>query len=57
MSTFFAGGAWLQQIASGKPCGAEANGAQLLGARAGPDAAWQAIMTHGGLAMPGYHVE
>jgi hypothetical protein len=26
---------------------------RILGARAGRDAAWQAIMTHGGLAMPG----
>ncbi|MDX3809904.1 MAG: acyl-CoA dehydrogenase family protein, partial [Bosea sp. (in: a-proteobacteria)] len=34
---------------SGKPCGAEANGAKFLGARAGYDACLQAVMTHGGM--------
>ena len=34
---------------SGQPCGAEANGAKLLGARAGYDACLQAVMTHGGM--------
>ena len=33
---------------AGEPCGAEANAAKFLGARAGHDAAWQAIATHGG---------
>lgn len=43
---------------SGQPCGAEANAAKLLGARAGHDAAWQAIMTHGGFGFAKeYHVE
>ena len=43
---------------SGKPCGAEANAAKLLGARAGHDAAWQAIATHGGFGYAReYHVE
>lgn len=48
--------AWLYD--AGKPCGAEANSAKLLGARAGHDAAWQAIMTHGGFGHANeYHVE
>ncbi len=34
---------------SGKPCGAEANAAKLLGARAAFDACTQAVMTHGGM--------
>jgi acyl-CoA dehydrogenase len=43
---------------SGLPCGAEANSAKFLGARAGHDAAWQAIMTHGGFGYAKeYHVE
>jgi acyl-CoA dehydrogenase len=43
---------------SGKPCGAEANSAKFLGARAGHDAAWQAVMTHGGFGYAKeYHVE
>ncbi|WP_420836273.1 acyl-CoA dehydrogenase family protein [Bradyrhizobium valentinum] len=47
---------WLYD--SGKPCGAKANSARLLGARAGHDAAWQAIMTHGGFGYAKeYHVE
>ena len=33
---------------SGVPCGAEANAAKLLGARAGHDSCWQSIATHGG---------
>ena len=42
----------------GRPCGAEANSAKFLGARAGHDAAWQAIMTHGGFGYAKeYHVE
>jgi len=48
--------AWLYD--HGKPCGAEANSAKFLGARAGHDAAWQAIMTHGGFGYAKeYHVE
>ena len=43
---------------SGLPCGAEANSAKFLGARAGHDAAWQAIATHGGFGYAKeYHVE
>lgn len=43
---------------AGKPCGAEANAAKFLGARAGHDAAWQAIVTHGGFGYAKeYHVE
>ncbi len=42
----------------GRPCGAEANSAKFLGARAGHDAAWQAVMTHGGFGYAKeYHVE
>jgi acyl-CoA dehydrogenase len=42
----------------GAPCGAEANAAKFLGARAGHDAAWQAIATHGGFGYAKeYHVE
>src|SRR6266404_59195 len=41
-----------------RPCGAEANSAKFLGARAGHDAAWQAIATHGGFGYAKeYHVE
>src|SRR4051812_5339265 len=48
--------AWLYD--RDKPCGAEANAAKFLGARAGHDAAWQAIMTHGGFGYAKeYHVE
>jgi acyl-CoA dehydrogenase len=48
--------AWLYD--HGKPCGAEANSAKFLGARAGHDAAWQAIATHGGFGYAReYHVE
>jgi acyl-CoA dehydrogenase len=43
---------------TGLPCGAEANSAKLLGARAGHEAAWQAVMTHGGFGYAKeYHVE
>ena len=56
--------AWLMAVKAGElydrglPCGAEANSAKLLGARAGHDAAWQAIMTHGGFGYAKeYHVE
>jgi alkylation response protein AidB-like acyl-CoA dehydrogenase len=34
---------------SGRPCGAEANSAKLLGARAGYQACLQAVLTHGGM--------
>ncbi len=39
--------AWLYD--NGRPCGAEANAAKLLGGRAGYDACLQAVMTHGGM--------
>lgn len=40
------------------PCGAEANSAKFLGARAGYDSALQAVMTHGGFGYAKeYHVE
>jgi len=42
----------------GKPCGAEANSAKFLGARAGYDACLQAVLTHGGFGYAReYHVE
>jgi acyl-CoA dehydrogenase len=42
----------------GLPCGAEANAAKFLGARAGHDACLQAVMTHGGFGYAKeYHVE
>jgi len=48
--------AWLYD--SGKPCGAEANAAKFLGARAGHDAALQSVMTHGGMGYAKeFHVE
>lgn len=48
--------AWLYD--NDKPCGAEANTAKFLGARAGYDACFQAIMTHGGMGYAKeYHVE
>lgn len=48
--------AWLYD--HGQPCGAEANAAKLLGARAGYDAALQAVMTLGGMGYAKeYHVE
>ena len=56
--------AWLMAMKAaelydtGQPCGAEANATKFLGARAGHDAAWQAIMTHGGFGYAKeYHVE
>ncbi|MDE2361527.1 MAG: acyl-CoA/acyl-ACP dehydrogenase [Hyphomicrobiales bacterium] len=56
--------AWLMAMKAaelydaGEPCGVEANSAKFLGARAGHDAAWQAIMTHGGFGYAKeYHVE
>jgi acyl-CoA dehydrogenase len=49
-------GCWLYD--NGKPCGAEANTAKFLGARAGCEAAQQAIFTHGGFGYAKeYHVE
>lgn len=43
---------------AGLPCGAEANSAKLLGARAGYQAALQAVMTHGGMGYAKeFHVE
>ena len=42
----------------GKPCGAEANAAKFLGARAGYDACLQSVLTHGGFGYAKeYHVE
>jgi alkylation response protein AidB-like acyl-CoA dehydrogenase len=47
--------AWLMAMKAaalydaGKPCGAEANGAKFLGARAGHQACLQAVLTHGGM--------
>jgi acyl-CoA dehydrogenase len=56
--------AWLMAMRAaelydaGQPCGAEANSAKFLGARAGQDACWQAIATHGGFGYAKeYHVE
>ena len=43
---------------SGQPCGAEANAAKFLGARAGYDACLQAVLTFGGFGYAKeYHVE
>lgn len=43
---------------SGLPCGIEANGAKLLGSRAGYQACLQSVMTHGGMGYAKeYHVE
>jgi acyl-CoA dehydrogenase len=43
---------------AGQPCGPEASGAKFLGARAGYQAALQAVMTHGGMGYAKeYHVE
>ena len=43
---------------AGKSCGAEANAAKFLGARAGYNAALKAVMTHGGMGYAKeYHVE
>jgi acyl-CoA dehydrogenase len=56
--------AWLMAMRAaelydaGLPCGAEANSAKFLGARAGHEACWQAIATHGGYGYAKeYHVE
>jgi acyl-CoA dehydrogenase len=56
--------AWLMAMKAAElydrdlPCGAEANAAKFLGARAGHDACWQAIATHGGFGYAKeYHVE
>lgn len=56
--------AWLMAMRAaalydaGLPCGAEANSAKFLGARAGHDACWQAIATLGGFGYAKeYHVE
>ena len=49
-------GAWLYDLKV--PCGAEANTAKFLGARAGYEAALTAVMTHGGYGYAKeYHVE
>ncbi len=49
-------GAWLYD--QRQPCGAEANAAKFLGARAGYDACLQAVLTHGGFGdAKEYHVE
>ena len=49
-------GAWLYD--NHQPCGAEANTAKFLGARAGFDACLQAVLTHGGFGYAKeYHVE
>lgn len=48
--------AWLYD--NHQPCGAEANAGKFLGARAGYDAALQAVLTHGGFGYAKeYHVE
>lgn len=42
----------------GEPCGAEANGAKFLGARAGYHACLQAVLSHGGMGYAKeFHVE
>jgi acyl-CoA dehydrogenase len=49
-------GAWLYD--QKQACGAEANAAKFLGARAGYDACLQAVLTHGGFGYAKeYHVE
>ncbi len=49
-------GAWLYDHQ--QPCGAEANAAKFLGARAGFDSCLQAVLTHGGFGYAKeYHVE
>ena len=48
--------AWLYD--NDRPCGAEANAAKYLGAKAGHDACLQAVLTHGGFGYAReYHVE
>lgn len=56
--------AWLMTVKAAElydrdlPCGAEANTAKFLGARAGHDACWQSIATYGGFGYAKeYHVE
>ena len=56
--------AWLMAMKAaalydaGRPCGAEANSAKFLGGRAGHDAAWTAMTTHGGFGYAKeFHVE
>lgn len=56
--------AWLMAMQAAKlydaglACGAEANSAKFLGARAGHDSCWQSIATHGGFGYAKeYHVE
>ncbi|HWK82151.1 MAG TPA: acyl-CoA dehydrogenase family protein [Caldimonas sp.] len=49
-------GSWLYD--THQPCGAEANTAKFLGARAGYDSCLQAVLTHGGFGYAKeYHVE
>jgi len=49
-------GAWMYD--NHQPCGAEANAAKFLGARAGFDSCLQAVLTHGGFGYAKeYHVE
>ena len=49
-------GAWLYD--NGQPCGAEANTAKFLGARAGYESCLQSVLTHGGFGYAKeYHVE
>ncbi len=49
-------GAWMYD--QKQPCGAEANAAKFLGARAGFEACLQAVLTHGGFGYAKeYHVE
>ena len=49
-------GAWLYD--QNLPCGAEANAAKFLGARAGYESCLQAVLTHGGFGYAKeYHVE
>lgn len=48
--------AWLSD--NDRPCGAEANAAKYLGAKAGHDACLQAVLTHGGMGYAKeYHAE
>ena len=57
-SAFLMGSKAAELYDSGKPCGAEANSTKFLGARAGYQAALQAVMTHGGMGYAKeYHVE
>ena len=49
-------GAWLYD--QHQPCGAEANAAKVLGARAGFESCLQAVLTHGGFGYAKeFHVE